>query len=95
MAGGAILGIIAAILRLTALGAPIRFIYIGEYFWLKHTMTGEAFLDSVTAEWYDGLPGQGISLLMFLGLAIACFWLAKKGAEWSLREEEEAEKEST
>ena len=25
-----------------------------------------------------------------LGLAAACFWLAKKGAEWSLREEEEA-----
>jgi hypothetical protein len=32
---------------------------------------------------------------MFLGLAVVCFMLAKKGAEWFLREEETAEKEST
>ena len=32
MAGGAILGIVAAILRLTGLGAPIRFLAIGEKF---------------------------------------------------------------
>ena len=31
---------------------------------------------------------------MFLGLAVVCFLLAKKGAEWFLREEEAAEKDS-
>jgi hypothetical protein len=32
---------------------------------------------------------------MFLGLAVVCFLLAMLGAEWSLREEEEAEAENT
>ena len=46
MAGGAIFGIIAAILRQPALGAPIRFISIGEKFSLEHTKAGEPFLQS-------------------------------------------------
>ena len=95
MAGGAILGIVAAILRLTAVGAPIRFMAIGEEFWLDKTAAGEPFLQSKAADWFTGAWGQGISLAMFVGLAVACFWLAKKGAEWYLSEEEAAEREST
>ena len=95
MAGAAIFGIITAILRQPALGAPIRFISVGEKFWLEHTKAGEAFLQSESADWYEGVWGQGISLVMFVGLAVVCFLLAKKGAEWFLREEEEAEREST
>ena len=52
---------------------------------------GESFLQSKPADWYEGFWGQGISLAMFLGLAVVCFMLAKKGAEWFLREEEAAE----
>jgi putative OPT family oligopeptide transporter len=94
MAGGAIFGIIAAILRLTAVGAPIRFLSIGETFSIEKTATGEPFLQEKVADWFKGGWGQGISLAMFVGLAAVCFWLAKKGAEWSLREGEEAEAEN-
>ncbi len=95
MAGGAIFGIVAAILRLTAVGAPIRFMAIGEEFWLEQTAAGEPFLQSKAADWFKGAWGQGISLAMFIGLAVVCFWLAKKGADWYLSEEEAAEREST
>ena len=96
MAGGAIVGgIVPAILRQVKLGAPIQHISYGEKFFVTQTKAGEPYLDSTLADWYKGFPGQGISLLMFLGLAVICFWLAKKGAEWYLQEEEAAEREST
>jgi putative OPT family oligopeptide transporter len=95
MAGGAIFGgIVPAILRQPALGAPIQYISVGETFWLEHTKTGEPFVQSKAVDWFAGFWGQGISLVMFLGLAAVCFWLAKKGAEWYLQEEEAAERES-
>ena len=93
MAGGAIAGIIDAALRQPALGWPIRYISIGEEFTFKKTVAGVPFMKSNLAEWCVGFKGQGISLLMFLGLAVVCFLLAKKGAEWFLQEEEAAEKE--
>ncbi|HBO44328.1 MAG TPA: peptide transporter [Planctomycetaceae bacterium] len=91
MAGAAIFGIVTAVLRQPALGAPIRFISIGEDFVLKHTEAGEAFLESESARWYEGFNGQMISLVMFIGLGVVCFLLARAGAQWSLREEAEAE----
>ena len=82
MAGGAIFGIVRRHTAwLTAVGAPIRFMAIGEEFWLEQTAAGEPFLRSKAADWFKGAPGQGISLAMFIGLAVVCFWLAKKGAE--------------
>ena len=91
MAGAALFGIITAILRQPALGAPIRFLSFGEKFVLEHTESGEAFLHSDALPWYEGALGQGISLAMFIGLAVACFLLANIGAKWSLREEAAAE----
>ena len=83
-------------LAIPALNAPIRYISRGEKFWLEPAKTtGDLVLQSKAAEWYEGLVGQGISLAMFLLLAFACFWLAKKGAEWAHCEEEEAENESS
>ena len=96
MAGAAIFGgIVTAILRQPALKAPIQYISLGEKFWLEHTEPAGDLLQSKTEEWYEGISGQGISLAMFLALALTCFWLAKKGAEWFLQEEEAAENEST
>jgi hypothetical protein len=96
MAGGAIFGIIAAILRLTAVGAPIRFMAIGEKFQLDYTKTGEAFLSQGKPEpWFEGITGQGIGLAMFIGLALACALLAIVGANWALREEEQAEQQDS
>lgn len=88
MAGGAIFGIIAAITRLTAVGAPIRFLSIGKVFTLDETGNG---VTEKAREWFEGLPGQSISLIMFVLLAVACFFLASQGAKWYLREEKEAE----
>jgi putative OPT family oligopeptide transporter len=96
MAGAAIFGIITAILRQPALGAPIQYISIGEEFWLEPAKTtGDLVLQTKAADWFDGLTGQGISLGMFVLLAVACFMLAKQGAEWSHREEEAAGTDST
>ena len=98
MAGAAIFGIVTAILRLPAIGAPIQYISIGEKLSVVPAeTTGALVLQSTTPDWYDynGVWGQGISLVMFLLLAVVCFLLAKKGAEWFLQEEEAAEKDGT
>jgi putative OPT family oligopeptide transporter len=93
MAGGAIAGIVGAILRQPALAAPIRYISIGEIFQLRQTPTGAPFLWSEAKDWYKGVVGQGISLGMFLALAAACALMARTGANWFLREEGAAERE--
>jgi putative OPT family oligopeptide transporter len=91
MAGGAILGgIIPALLRQPMLGWPIQYISIGEEFTFKKTQAGMPFMESKLQQWCEGFTGQGISLLMFLGLGVVCFLLAKKGAEWYLQDEEAA-----
>ena len=96
MAGGAIFGgILPAILRQPALGAPIQWISLGEPFLLESTKAGEPFLKGYPLPWYEGIWGQGIGLVMFLGLTVVCFWLAKKGAEWYLQEQEAAEKDGS
>jgi putative OPT family oligopeptide transporter len=92
MAGAAIFGIITAILRQPGLGAPIKWISIGEKFsLLTDKVTGEVFLESEAMHWYEGLTGQGISLVMYVILALICFALAKVGADWFLKEEAENE----
>ncbi len=89
MAGAAIFGILTAVLRQPALGAPIQFISIGERFWLD-TAHGQTFLASEEAAWYAGAFGQGTSLVLFLGLALACFLVARAGAARAIREEDDA-----
>ena len=95
MAGAAVFGgILPAVLRQPMLGAPIQHISIGEEFTLKETQAGAEFWDSKVVDWCEGFRGQCISLTMFVLLAVVCFLLAKKGAEWFIREEEAAENES-
>ncbi len=98
MAGAAIFGIVTAILRLPAIGAPIQYISVGEKLSVvPAATTGDLILQSTTPDWYDynGVWGQGISLVMFLGLAVVCFLLAKKGADGFVREEDAEEKDGT
>ena len=88
MAGAAIFGILTAVLRQVAIGAPIRFLSIGERFWVETAAsTGDLFLKSEAHAWYEGIIGQGVSLLMFGVLSLGCFLLARKGAAWALAEE--------
>ncbi|MBN1336379.1 MAG: oligopeptide transporter, OPT family [Deltaproteobacteria bacterium] len=91
MAGAAIFGILTAVLRQPALGAPIQFISVGERFWLDRAH-GQTFLASEEAAWYAGALGQGISLALFVGLAAACFFVARAGAARAIREEDESER---
>jgi hypothetical protein len=91
MAGAAIFGIITAILRQVALGAPIRFISIGQRFWVETSATGAGFLQSEEIPWYAGARGQILSAIMYVGLALLCFVVAKVGAKWALAEEDAAE----
>jgi len=80
MAGAAIFGVITAALRTPDLGALIRFISIGE----KFSLDANGQLVSEAAHWYEGSSGQMIGLVMYLLLAVACFFLARLGARWYL-----------
>ncbi len=60
MAGAAIFGIITAILRQPALGAPIQYhFHAAKSSCLTQTPTGELFLESKPAGWYEGICGPG------------------------------------
>ena len=74
-----------------AIGAPIQYISLGQVFTVEHAKAGD-YLVSEARPWFEGLTGQGISLLMFIGLAAACWLLAKKGAEWFLAEQAAAQR---
>jgi len=80
MAGAAIFGVITAALRTKDFGAAIRYLSVGEKFWLNEN--GE--LVSEAAHWYEGFAGQLIGLVMLVLLALVCFALARLGAKWEL-----------
>jgi putative OPT family oligopeptide transporter len=87
MAGAAIVGIISAVLRLTEVGAPIRYLAIGEKFVLKAAEKGTGqVLDSKALDWFKGFEGQLIGLVAFALLAVIVYLLARKGASWDLAE---------
>ena len=80
MAGASIFGIITAILRQPALGAPIRFLSVGEKFNLGHSADGQPFLETIgAAHWYEGGLGQGIGLIMYLVLAFGLLPAGQEG----------------
>lgn len=91
MAGAAIVGIIIAILRQPAIGAPIQYISKGVQFSLEKTESGGSSLQKVAEPWFEDITGQGIGLAMYVLLGVACFLLARQGAKWYLRDEEAAE----
>ncbi len=95
MAGAAIIGIVSAALRLPELGAPIRFLSVGESFKFETVnIAGKAVevLKSTEAEWLSGFGGQMGALVAFVGLAFACYLLARLGANWEAQEAAEADK---
>ena len=79
MAGAAIIGTIGAILLLPQLKEPMLLIDI-----LHHSEQGA----QVFAGWYEGFGGQMVSVVGLAALVAACFFLAKKGAQWQRDEEE-------
>jgi putative OPT family oligopeptide transporter len=87
MAGAAIIGIVSAVLRLTEVGAPIRYLAVGEKFVLKAAEKGSGqVLVSKAQEWFEGFNGQIVGLIAFVALALLCYLLARKGAAADLAE---------
>jgi putative OPT family oligopeptide transporter len=86
MAGAAIVGIVSAVLRLPEVGAPIRWLAIGERFFYSTTEKGNLLVKSEAQPWFEGFSGQLAGLLAFIGLGLLCYLLARKGAAWDLAE---------
>lgn len=98
MAGAAILGIITAVLRIPSLMgmpfAPIRFLGVGVDYSLETSSDGTLLMlkETGAAEYFENGTGQAISLLMFIGLAVVCYFLARWGATGQMAEEDAADK---
>ncbi len=84
MAGAAIMGIFSAVMRLKEVGAPIRSLSLGVNFFYAESSSGNVLLKHQAAEWFAGFNGQILGLSMFILLGVACFFLARKGAQWDL-----------
>lgn len=83
MAGAAIFGLIVAVMRLPDVGAPIRFISIGQ----KMDLT-DGKLETVSELSYYEHHGELISFIAIIGLAFVCYLLARWGAKGTLVEED-------
>jgi putative OPT family oligopeptide transporter len=86
MAGAAIIGIVSAVFRLPEVGAPIRFLAVGEKFAYETSKTGNLVVNSTAQPWFEGFSGQMLSLVFYVFLAFLCYLLARKGAAWDLAE---------
>jgi putative OPT family oligopeptide transporter len=82
MAGAAIIGTIGAILLLPQVGEPMLMVDV------LHFSEENA---GTFAQWYEGFWGQLVSVLGLAALVSACFFLARKGAQWQLAEEGESD----
>ncbi len=105
MAGAAIFGILAALLRVDwnelfgsdvdALRYPIRLVSAGVDYVVGTTAGGATYLKEAAHEagptFFASTGGQAVGLLMFVLLGVACFLLARWGAA-KLREEQAAKK---
>ena len=83
MAGGAIIGIVTAALRLDWTGFAIQYISIGRIFSVQGA-GGDAALTEEAAAWYTGLPGQVVGIAMVFLLVAVIFFLARWGANLDL-----------
>ena len=82
----AIFGIVT-VLRLDFTGYAIRYLSIGEIFHVETKLidgTKQTLLKSEAAAWYDTILGQGLGYGAYIILALACYFLARWGAEKEL-----------
>jgi putative OPT family oligopeptide transporter len=78
LAGAAIIGVIGATLRIIQIGDKTPAVSIADY--LNIGFYSEAFKHG----FYQGIGGQIVSVLMFVGLVGACYLIAKWGAQSDL-----------
>jgi putative OPT family oligopeptide transporter len=79
IAGGALMGVVGAVLNLNEIGKPIRFLSVGANYTARQVAgTGKTVWDiGSTADFFQGFAGQLISLGAFLALCAFCYWYAK------------------
>jgi putative OPT family oligopeptide transporter len=76
IAGGALMGVVGALLNLNDIGKPIRFISVGARYvfekgiWLIPEEGGHL-------HYFETFPGQLISLAGFIGLCVFCYYYAR------------------
>ncbi|OGQ85350.1 MAG: oligopeptide transporter, OPT family [Deltaproteobacteria bacterium RIFOXYA12_FULL_58_15] len=99
MAGAAIFGIVAALFRIDwneffgsnvgFLRYPIRYLSIGVDYVVGTTAAGATYLSHAPhpePTFYESTGGQVVGLIMFVGLAVAVFLLARWGANMERKE---------
>jgi hypothetical protein len=86
MAGAAICGIVAAVLRLDWTNYAIQYLSIGQKFSVGKTAAGVEVLNGTDAAWYTGFEGQLLGFGMFIALMVATFLLARWGAKMEMKE---------
>ncbi|MBN1348889.1 oligopeptide transporter, OPT family [candidate division KSB1 bacterium] len=79
IAGGALMGMLGAVLNLDQIGTPARFISIGVPF--KPDDAGRLAPDVTQAATYFQEYGQVIAILTFIGLALYLYYSAKQAAK--------------
>jgi putative OPT family oligopeptide transporter len=79
IAGGALMGVVGALLNLPDIGKPVRFISIGAKY-VEETVEGTGRVVWNIGEYlpyYGGLGGQLLSLAGFIGLCLFVYYYAK------------------
>lgn len=76
IAGGALMGVLGAILNLDQIGTPARFISVG----IKYVQEGGRWMTGPATEWFTQY-GQEISLVAFIGLCLYTYFEARRGAK--------------
>lgn len=80
IAGGALMGVVGAVLNLPDIGKPIRFISIGANYVSEVVQETGAVIWNIGShkQYFDTLPGQLLSLAGFIGLCVFCYKFATK-----------------
>jgi len=80
IAGGALMGVVGALLNLNEIGKPIRFISVGARY-VKEIVTGKVIYvipqEGGYLHYYKAFSGQLISLVAFIALCLFCYFYAK------------------
>jgi len=80
IAGGALMGVVGAVLNLPDIGKPIRFISIGANYVSEIVQETRAVVWNIGShkQYFETLPGQLLSLAGFIGLCVFCYKFATK-----------------
>ncbi|MEE4311091.1 MAG: oligopeptide transporter, OPT family [candidate division KSB1 bacterium] len=75
IAGGALMGVLGAVLHLDQIGSPVRFISVG----INYVREGAIWASGDKAAWFVDY-GQWISLVAFIGLCLYVYFEAKRAS---------------